>query len=316
MPQDNPPNSQPPSGEPRRRRPQRQSRDETQPRQTNYQTPRPFWKDKIIQLLRGTIGVLETTVNKLEAPPVEGETPQQGWWDAILISIRSILPSGISSQLSDTALSGIIAVFAVVIVWGSSSLFAGKPTKIATVPPQETPPTTITTPEPEVVPTPSTEEPTPPVAQESTPPVAEESTPPVVEKPSTVPEEPTLPEPEPEAPPTPTPKFVPLTPEETLIAAIENRVAEVSQTSSGLVKSIQANFRSSSLIVTISDDWYTLKNTDQDKLAADIFERSKELDFSHLEMFDSQDRLIARNPVVGNNMIIFQRKIISQQGEL
>lgn len=59
------------------------------------------------------------------------------------------------------------------------------------------------------------------------------------------------------AAPTPTQQFIPLTPEQTLIAAIENKVTQVSNnTFSGIVKSIKANFRSSSLIVTISDDWY------------------------------------------------------------
>jgi hypothetical protein len=120
------------------------------------------------------------------------------------------------------------------------------------------------------------------------------------------------PTPEPTPEPTVEPSVVevaPLTPEQILIAAIENRVSSVSDTiEDGLVKSIQANFRNSSLMVTINNNWYSLKSSQQDKLAADMFQRAKELDFSRLEIFDSQDRLVARNPVVGNEMIIFQRQ--------
>jgi hypothetical protein len=305
MSQDNPPNPQPPSSpEPRRNRRQRQNEDETQSRQTRYQKSPPFWKLTIIQLLRGTIGILETTVDKLETQPPQDteETRRQGWWSAILISIRSVLPTGLSSQLSDTFLSSAIAIITVLAVWGTSSFFANKPTEVAIVPPtpivQEAPS------EPEVLPTPlpipSVEATEPPIVEEK-----ETEDKPAEEEIAVVTEE---------SVPEPTPEFIPLTPEQILIAAIENKVGEVSKgVALGLVKSIQANFRNSSLIVTINDDWYTLKKSQQDKLVADIFQRSRELDFSHLEIFDSQNKLVARNPVVGNDMIIFQRELIAEQ---
>jgi hypothetical protein len=299
----NNPNSQPPSSrEPRQNRRQRRNEDETQARQTQYQTSPPFWKVKIIQFLRRTIGILEVTVDKLETQPAsdaEGNQ-RQGWWGAILISIRAVLPTGLSSQLSDTALGSAIAIITVIAIWGTSSFFTNKPTEVAIVPP--TPPTeeavTIPT-EPEVLPTPlpsveATEAPIVEEQEEIEDKPAEEETTVVTEEPK--------------------PEFVPLTPEQILIAAIENKLGEVSKGAAlGLVKSIQANFRNSSLIVTINDDWYTLKKSQQDKLVADIFERSRELDFSHLEIFDSQNKLVARNPVVGNEMIIFQRELIPEQ---
>ncbi|MHC5833714.1 MAG: hypothetical protein ACYT04_000000101390, partial [Nostoc sp.] len=48
-----------------------------QPPQKPYQRVQPIWKAKIIQLLQGTIGVLEVTVEKLETAPPPGseETP-------------------------------------------------------------------------------------------------------------------------------------------------------------------------------------------------------------------------------------------------
>ncbi|RUT04236.1 hypothetical protein DSM106972_044640 [Dulcicalothrix desertica PCC 7102] len=253
-------------------------------RQQRYQRRLPFWKVKIIQFLRGTIGVLETTANQLEDP-------------------SSRVGEGIIA-----ALTGIIAFVAVIVVWTTSSFNSKPASQVATVPP-ETPPVTVT---PEPTPTPLVEAtPLPPVASSAKEPQVEE-TPIAVETPQPEIEQTPVAEvtPEPTPTPTPTPEFIPLTPEQTLIAAIENKVSQVSNnTFSGIVKSIKANFRSSSLIVTISDDWYTLKKSQQDKLATEMFQRSQELDFTHLEIFDSQDKLVARNPVIGNEMIIFQRQL-------
>ncbi|MCC5607750.1 hypothetical protein LC612_13370 [Nostoc sp. CHAB 5834] len=273
----------------------------TQSPQKPYQRVQPFWKAKIIQLLQGTIGVLEVTVEKLETAPPPGteEKPSffqqfQLWWGGLLRTIRLFLPSNLSTKLSDTALTGIVTAIAVIIVWTTASVFTGKPTEIATVPPVEevpTPTPTITTPPESVTPEPQ-------LPEEITPP-------PEVEIPPT-------PTPEPEPIPTPTPA-IELTPEQALIAAIENQVAEISdRIASGLIKSIQANFRTSNLTVKISDDWYTLKESQQDKLAAEILQRSQELDFTHLEIIDSQNRLIARNPVVGTEIVIFKRQTASK----
>lgn len=264
----------------------------TQPPQKPYQRVQPFWKAKIIQLLQGTIGVLEVTVEKLETAPPPGTEEKPGffqqlqlWWGGLLRTIRLFLPSNLSTKLSDTVLTGIVTGIAVILLWTTTTIFTSKPTEIATVPPVEeipTPTPTITSPPESVVP-----EPQPP----------EEITPP----------------PEPEIKPiaTPTP-VIELTPEQALIAAIENQVAETSdRIASGLIKSIQANFRTSNLTVKISDDWYTLKESQQDNLAAEILQRSQELDFTHLEIIDSQNKLIARNPVVGTEMVIFKRQTTS-----
>ncbi|MEH2001916.1 MAG: hypothetical protein V7L00_24825 [Nostoc sp.] len=275
----------------------------TQPPQKPYQNVQPFWKAKIIQLLQGTIGVLEVTVEKLETAPPPGteETPSffqqlQLRWGGLLRTIRLFLPSNLSTKLSDTALTGIVTGIAVILLWTTASVFTGKPTEIATVPPVEevpAPTPTITTPPESVVP-----EPQPP--EEITPPPEVQTTPPT-------------PEPEPIPTPTSTPTpIIELTPEQALIAAIENQVAEISdRIASGLIKSIQANFRTSNLTVKISDDWYTLQESQQDKLAAEILQRSQELDFTHLEIIDSQNRLIARNPVVGTEIVIFKRQTAS-----
>lgn len=289
MSQDNQ-NSQPPSSP---------KPEANQPPQKPYQRIQPIWKSKIIEILRGTIGLLETTVEKLETAPSPGSEEKPSFfqqlllkWGGLLRTIRLFLPSNLSTKLSDTGLTAIVAVVAVVIVWTTASVFTSKPVEVATVPPVEE------------VPAPTPTITTPPELAAPEPQPLEEITPPEAETPPSPPE----PEPEPIPTPTPTPTLE-LTPEQTLIAAIENQVAEISDRfASGLIKSIQANFRTSNLTLKISDDWYTLEESQQNKLAAEILQRSQELDFTHLEILDSQNRLIARNPVVGTEMVIFKRQ--------
>lgn len=109
------------------------------------------------------------------------------------------------------------------------------------------------------------------------------------------------------SPPTPV-----LTPEQRLIASIQNRVNEItSQYANGLIQSIQVNFQSSRLTVGVNDDWYGFGAAQQDKLATDMWRRAQELDFKDLEILDSQGALVARTPVVGSNMVILKRQIPS-----
>jgi hypothetical protein len=265
---------------------------EPQPSQSSSRQRRtqiqPFWKAQTIKLLHRTIGALEGAVEKLETEPAPGTKQTPSFWGGIIAKIRSLLPENLSARLSNTALTGIIAAISVILIWTTSTVLTNKPTEVATVPQvEETPSPTLTTPPAEIIPEPQ--------------PTGE------ISPPEPTPE----PEPEPEPTPEPTPEpILELTPEQQLIAAIQNQVGEISDRfASSLIKSIQANFSTSNLTVNISDDWYTLKESQQDKLAADIFQRTKELDFSHLEITDSQNKLVARNPVVGTEMVIFKRQI-------
>ncbi|MEI3648492.1 MAG: hypothetical protein V6D39_00625 [Dolichospermum lemmermannii FEM_B0920] len=262
-----------------------------------YQKNQPIWKTTIIQVLRGTIGVLETTVVKLETETpadTQKKTNFLSRWDGFLRTFRLFLPSNISNNVSDTVLTGIFAVIFVVTIGISTFTFIPKSVEVATVPPVEEviPPKSVIEPEiipksviePEVIPTP-------------------------VVEPEAIP----TPVVEPEATPIP---VIELTPEQTLLAAIENQFSEISVSVkntkdkniiSQLIKPLQANFRTSDLTVKISDIWYNLEKSQQDKLAAEILQRSQELNFIHLEIVDSQKKIIARSPVVGNEMIIFNR---------
>ncbi|MGD1872615.1 MAG: hypothetical protein ACFB02_06145 [Mastigocoleus sp.] len=100
-----------------------------------------------------------------------------------------------------------------------------------------------------------------------------------------------------------------LTPEQILIASIQNQLADISKDNSvsDVIKSVQANFGNSTLTLIINNEWYSLKEREQNKLGTKILQRSQELDFRHTEIIDTQGKLVARNPVVGNEIIIFAR---------
>lgn len=100
-----------------------------------------------------------------------------------------------------------------------------------------------------------------------------------------------------------------LTPEQNLIASIQNQVADITnQYAEGLIQSLQANFQGSLLIVKVSEGWYNLNPSKQDKLADEMLRRSQNLDFSKLEITDPEGKLLARSPVVGTHMVILKRQ--------
>ncbi|MBW4585803.1 hypothetical protein G7B40_032800 [Aetokthonos hydrillicola Thurmond2011] len=204
------------------------------------------------------------------------------WWNTALAKIRSFLPESLSAKLSNTVLTAILAGISVVIIWITSGIFSHKSPQTVNIPQEIF--VTETTPL-QLVPTEAqpTQEITPPEQLSIQAQPIEEITPPE---------------------PQPTPAI--LTPEQSLIVAIENQVVEESdRVGSGLIESIQANFRNSSLVIRISDNWYKLERSQQQELAEKIQERSKELDFTHIDIIDSQGKLVARNPVVGTEMILF-----------
>lgn len=309
---------------------------------TNQNMKNSIIKAQSIKILRGTIGLLEDIVERLETEPVSvppptaapsetipesttvselttatpelvskpvSDTPTvapkalseqpraktklvdwlfppfgtvQRFWDGILTKVRFVLPAAWNQQLSDWGLTGAIATLIVVILLTTVALLPKTPTQIA----KEVPPETSETIE----------------------------TPPELAAPEPPEPIPSVPAPEaPEAPPpaeTPTPPQLELTPEQSLIAAIENQVAEITdQYANGLIQSIQANFEGSRLIVIVTDSWDELNSQRQNQLADEIWHRAEELDFSKLEVTNSQGTLVARSPVVGNHMVVLQGKL-------
>ena len=210
----------------------------------------------------------------------------QQLWIGILGKIRLILPARFSAKLSDTALTGIISGLAVMIFLITSNLLGSKPPQVATVTPgTEIPPVISTTdvnaiateetpaivetqenpkqeetiteqqeipPQEEITSLPSQEEIISNQQEEITLPPEEETVSNQQEEITSLPSEEEIISKQEEIPPQleTTPEAIPLTPEETLIAAIQNQLGNIGdRTFPGIVESIQANFAGGNLTI-------------------------------------------------------------------
>ncbi|MEG4984861.1 hypothetical protein QUB08_03625 [Microcoleus sp. BR0-C5] len=216
-------------------------------------------------------------------------------WQSIVRLVRSLLPPSTNQKLSDPILNAALAAILIVVVGLTFNSFSAKPSeKVAKVPL--------------------------PAAQQSSPTFDDfmaSGTPKSPE--AIVPSEPISAKfksklPDLVAPEKPQPVEIipppPLTPEQSLIAAIQNQVTEIkNRLGGGLVESVQANFASSILTVKVAEDWYKLSELEQNQLATKMWKEANSLDFSKLEIANMEGKLIARSPVVGSEMIILDRGI-------
>lgn len=202
-------------------------------------------------------------------------------WDWVLVKIRGILPQSINQKLSDWGLTSVLAGILVALLLISVMLVSAQPTNA------------------------------PEIAENS--PQGDESVV-VAEKPAELPELiPTPPnleapaEPEPiELAPPPEP---PLTPEQSLLGAIQQEVKDLTrQYPDGLIVAIAPNFDHNYLSLTLADSWYELTPKRQEMLSNGIFKRAQKLTFQKVSIRDAKGELLARSPVVGQEMIIFKRK--------
>ena len=307
----------------------------------------PVLKIQAIALLRFLIRLLEGTVETLEAklPPEDlpRRTPtSSGWWNVVLRNIRAVLPKLLNQVLSDfTLILGISVAILILPLWIiiliSPTEVVESPTVEAEKPPTEvveSPTVEAEKPPTEVVESPTVEAEKPPIEVVESPSVeAEEPTTEVAESPSIEAEEPPtevaeFPSVEAEEPPTevvespeipsgPVPvEIVPapvLMPKENLVAIIQNQVADripEAEYAQGLIQSLKADFNNNLLVVKVSYNWYYISPENQNEFAQSMRQISQEIDFYKLEITDTEDTLLARSPVVGPKMVIFQRRLV------
>ena len=97
------------------------------------------------------------------------------------------------------------------------------------------------------------------------------------------------------------------TPEQNLIAALETKIENLTEKyPSELIELVEIDVPKSSLTVNISDNWYELDESRQTKLADEMLKQSRQLDFTKLKLQDRTGTLVARNPVIGDRIIILQ----------
>jgi len=216
-------------------------------------------------------------------------------WQSIVRLVRSLLPPSANEKLSDPILNAAIAAILIVAVGLTFNSFSAKPPeKVAKVPfpaAQQSPPTFGDFVEPGTPTSPEAIAPSAPISTKFKSKLPDLVAP---EKPQPV-----------EIIPPP-----PLTPEQSLIAAIQTQVTDIkNRLGGGLVESVQANFSSSTLTVKVAEDWYKLSEVEQNQLATKMWKEANSLDFSKLEIANREGKLIARSPVVGSEMIILDRGI-------
>ncbi|NEO84360.1 MAG: hypothetical protein F6J87_08915 [Spirulina sp. SIO3F2] len=217
-----------------------------------------------------------------ETPPTPEGSDRLGQlqtlWALVLQKIRALLPTELSEKLSDQVLTAVISgvvVFALAIPILSGS---GSPSEPEAIAPSPQPAPIFPSEQPtEVLPTPVE-----PVPVKPAPPKRPQR----------------------------------LTPEQKLIASIQDQVAQITdQYAEGLIQSLQVDFMAGRLRVLMGSGWYDLERDRQDQVAAEVLARAQRLDFTKVEMIDEAETLLARNAVVGNKMLIFQREPLVVEGE-
>jgi len=98
-----------------------------------------------------------------------------------------------------------------------------------------------------------------------------------------------------------------LTPEQTLISAIKTKVGKlIHDYPAELIDSAKIDLSQNSLRVNMTDEWYKLSESRQNKIGNEMLKRSRQFSFHHLELQDPRGALVARNPVIGDEIIILQ----------
>jgi hypothetical protein len=298
-----------------------------------------------VQLMKGTIGVLQRSVHQIEtqiaadgssAQPIDFSPLQhaaQGFWQkthplwAKLIGwVRSRLPDDVNQQLGDRSLSGLLAGTSLLLLWITSHL------PVASARPPVTPiapPTAITQPQPAAPIAPAESElrqklpvDASPSGTTAIPPelkAPKESQPtgqPIVIKPiAPAVSTPPAPATEAQTPASPAgsaPTPVAPAPVAPVKLTREQKILATLQDATDsyadkITQAVTLPAASGLLHISLGDRWYSLTPQQQDQLAATLWQQSQDLKFSRLDVVDRQDQVVARSPIVGSEMVILQR---------
>lgn len=77
--------------------------------------------------------------------------------------------------------------------------------------------------------------------------------------------------------------------------------------SDGFIASVTPNKTGKTWTITLNDDWYQLAPEQQEAIAASLWSQKEPLKFQRLTLKDLSNKTIARNPVVGDQMVILRR---------
>lgn len=96
--------------------------------------------------------------------------------------------------------------------------------------------------------------------------------------------------------------------DKTLAASIQERLVEefTPRYSEDLIQDVSIDRGRDRLTVTIGQEWYDLNERQQQRLAKTILSDTDDTPFNHLTLVNLDGVRIARNPVVGSDMILYQ----------
>jgi hypothetical protein len=242
-------------------------------------------------------------------------TQAQPWWAKIIAGVRSRLDGETNRKLSDRALSGILSGMALLLLWLTTSLPVGpsRAAKPVVKPPvaAKLVPKTLAQKYPADLPT--TKQAPFPSDLSAAPTINAAPTIVPTAGPKTFGAKPTVPTASmPPALPAPakpvaiaTQPVVKLTPEQQLLSGFQ-----ALGDNPKLLQSLTQDKINHTLRLTLNPDWYSLSPDKQDQLAADFLTKAQGLKVRSLQLFDGAGNMIARNPVVGNEMIILLRQAV------
>jgi hypothetical protein len=224
-------------------------------------------------------------------------------WMKGLGLLRQRLPENLARELTDRFMTIAIVGAIVVVYWFFSSLGSGKPT-VAKQP---------------AIPRPSAT----PLAQRpmrKLPPQPSPTTAPVIKptpKPAVIAASP-KPSPVAAASPKPVPVAEPVEPPKAIaskpaiptvdLATIQTQLSSsIAGIGENLVDSVQAQETTHKLSVALKEDWSGLSAANQTQVAQTLLEKSQQLKFNKLELRDNSGELVARSPLIGNDVIILKR---------
>jgi len=96
-----------------------------------------------------------------------------------------------------------------------------------------------------------------------------------------------------------------LNPEQYIIKNIENQIENITRKyGENLIVRVKANFSNNSLIITVGEKWYELSSNKQNNFAEEVFKQVKSLDFYKFKLENTEGKILARNAVVGEGIIL------------
>jgi hypothetical protein len=107
----------------------------------------------------------------------------------------------------------------------------------------------------------------------------------------------------------PTSTVAPSDPEQAFIDAIQAQLNDItSQYPDDIIDTLQVDLLRNLAIVRLNPVWYTIDDDQQDRLSDRMWLQARSNHFGKLELQDPTGQTIARSPVVGQHMVVLQRR--------